>query len=522
MAQTALLLSVLFPFVGAIICALMPSASVARTWAMLVSILTLAAVVLMAPEVLAGRAVLWGSETFSIANIGFGLKLAAEGVSLWLLLLTSLITPLVILATNARVHDQSNASWYYAWMLVLLGALNGAFAAADGLLFYVFFELTLVPSLLLIAIWGGADRRQAAAKFFIYTFAGSIFLLIALLYVANKAGTFEISSMIQAAQNTLTSRERFWVCLGLLIGFLIKTPVFPLHTWQAQTYAEAPNGATVILAAVMSKLGTYGLLRLTLPMGFVATGYYGPIVNTVIVLCLISIVYGGLVAWVQKDMIRLMAFSSVSHLGLCVLAIVAGTTLSLQGAVIYMIAHGLSTAAILMIIGMISSRTGTRDIYAQSGLFAKMPVLSTLLVLFTMASIGLPLTSGFVGEFLSLQGIANRFGSESMGLAIILLASTSVILGAIYMLHMVAKVGFGPYRVPIEGDAVTPDVRDLSARELGALLPLAVAVIALGVMPTPVLDSFKNDVAALGKWQIQTDSNTDPATSEDAFFGQTN
>lgn len=511
MTQTALFLLVLFPFIGAAFACLMKAPKVARTWALLVSFCTFVFSLLVALGAGDG-AVTWGMDagnTLGIPQIGFAVRFASDGISAWLTLLTTLLMPLAILSVGASVDERPNARWFYAWMLVLLGSIVGCFVAGDALLFYFFFELTLVPCLLLIGIWGGEDRRRAAGKFFIYTFAGSVFMLVGLLYLGAKAGTFEIGPMVAAAQNPalVSTTARTWLALAFLAGFLVKTPVFPLHTWQALTYSEAPVSVTVILAAVMSKLGTYGLLRLTMPIGFVGV----PVTwlnELIVVLCLVSIVYGGLIAWVQKDMARIMAFSSVSHLGVCVLAILALTTLSLQGAVMYMLAHGLATAALFFLIGMIQGRTGTRDISQISGLFKSMPIAGTLLVGFTMASIGLPLTSGFVGEFLSLQGILN-----TMGLLVAAVASTGIILGAIYMLNMVAKVGFGPEKAP-EGAVL----KDLNGRDLAILLPIAAAILLLGVLPTPVMDSFKRDVAMLRTTGLTVDVTQGPAQSEDAVF----
>ncbi len=509
MANNALILLIAFPIVGTIVAALMKPGAMVRSWALLVSVATLIASLVVLSGVMSGDPLSWGYDKpwANLPDLGFGVKLACDGISVWLVLLTTLVTPLVILSVGKEIGEQPNGHWYYAWILLLMAALNGTFLAADGLLFYFFFELTLIPTLLLIGIWGGQERREAAGKFFIYTFAGSVFLLISLIYVASKAGSFEIAMLVDAGQHSLSSTELMWVGLGLLVGFLIKTPVFPLHTWQPLAYAEGPNAATVMLAAIMSKLGTYGLLRLTIPIAFTAPSNNAWITEIVTVLCLISIVYGGLIAWVQKDMIRLMAYSSLSHLGLCVLAIFATSTLSLQGAVMYMLAHGLSTAAILLVIGMIAARTRTRNIDEMSGLFAKMPVLSTLLLLFVMASIGLPITSGFVGEFLSLQGVMNHYG-----LGVTIIAATGMVLGAIYMLHMVAKVGFGPLKAP-EGS----DLTDIGAREIGTLLPLAAAVLIVGITPTPILDSFKQDVATLAAdWKPKADTNTGP-TMDDIF-----
>ncbi len=517
--STALFLLIVFPFAGALFAAMLRPAQVARTWALLVSFLTFAMVLVVASGV-GEHAVTWGMEPgvpnpLSLTSIGTAVKLRCDGISLWLALLTAFVTPLVVMSVGPSIQNRTNARWFYTWVLVLLGSLLGTFIAADGLLFYFFFELTLVPSLFMIVIWGGADRREAAGRFFIYTFAGSIFLLIGLLYLAAHSSSFEIADLIYTAQNKLTSDQRKWVGLAFLVGFLVKTPVFPLHTWQPLAYAEAPNAGAALIASLMSKLGTYGLLRLTIPIAFVGPSHNGGIAQVVIALCLIGIIYGGLVAWVQKDAVRLIAYSSMSHLGLCVLAIFAAlpdgaaSTLSLQGAVMYMVAHGLSTAALLLVIGMIQARTGTRNLNEISGLFAKMPVLGTLLVLFTMASIGLPITSGFVGEILSLQGVMN-----GLGLGVTLLASAGVVLGAIYMLHMVAKMGFGPLRAPESAQLI-----DVGPRELTALLPLAIAVLAVGIAPKPILDSFKNDVAVMAKWSPEVHKDTGASRDEGSYFG---
>lgn len=512
MNSSALFLLVLIPFIGAAFAALMKAAKVARVWSLLVGYVTFVLALLVAIDAGDG-AVSWGADagnTLAIPGIGFAVRFFCDNISSWLLVMTSFLTPLAIMNTNPALDDEPGSRGYYAWMLVLLGAINGCFVAGDGLLFYFFFELTLVPSLLLIGIWGGPERRKAAGKFFIYTFAGSVFLLIGLVYLGNKAGSFEIARLVAAAQNPqlVSETARSWLALAFLVGFLVKTPVVPLHTWQAQTYAESPTPVTAILAGVMSKLGTYGLIRLTLPIGFVG-GANGTLQTWVVVLCLISVVYGGLIAWVQKDMAKIMAFSSVSHLGVLVLAIFSHNTIGLQGAVIYMVAHGLSTAALFFLIGHIQRQTGTRDITQISGLFKRMPIAGTLLVGFTMASIGLPLTGGFVGEFLSLQGVM-----KGHGFAVTAIAAAGIILGAIYMLNMVAKVGFGPEKVP-EG----ADLKDVSLREVSVLSPLVVAVLLLGVLPTPVLDSFRKDVALIKNPPLAISTTGGAATEADLYPG---
>lgn len=511
MASTALFLLILVPLIGAVFAAMMKSVVVVRSWALLVSFICFASAIVVGVSLEPGEAATWGivgNNPIAIPEIGFGFRLACDGISLWLILLATLVTPLAILSVDDSINRQENAHWYYTWMLLLLAGLTGTFLAADALLFYFFFELTLIPCLFLIGIWGGVERRQAAGKFFIYTFSGSVFLLVSILYLASRAGSFQISTITQTAY---TSEELFWCGLGLLIGFLIKTPVFPLHTWQPLAYAESPVAAGTVIAAVLGKLGTYGLLRLTVPVAFTGVETNTVLSNVVVVLCLIGIVYGGLIAWVQKDMIRLVAYSSLSHLGLLVLAIFAGSVLSLQGAVVYMVAHGLSTTGLFLVIGMIASRTGTRQIEDVSGLFARMPVLSTLMVIFVMASIGLPITSGFVGEFLSLQGVMNRFG-----VGVTILAATGMVLGAMYMLHMVAKIGFGPLKLP-EGVVV----KDSSFREVIVLAPVVVAIFLVGIVPTPILDSFKSDVSRIVT-QIPKVTPQPVLTQEkdSGFFGQ--
>jgi NADH-quinone oxidoreductase subunit M len=513
MSQPALLFVILFPFVGAVVTAFIRQPQVARTFALLVSFITFVAAVLVAFSTLDAAATygMDGANWLSVSGIGFGFKLACDGINMWLMLLTAALTPLVILSTGTHREADQNIRWMYVWIQVLLGAILGTFLAADGLLFYFFFELTLVPTTLMIAIWGGPDRRAAAARFFIYTFAGSIFMLIGLIYLGRVAGTFEITALVATAQNgtLISSTERFWLALAFLIGFLVKTPVFPLNTWQPLTYAQSPTAAAVLLAAVMSKLGTYGLLRLTLPIGFVGTHTNDTLLHILIGLCLVSIIYGGLIAWVQTDMAKIMAYSSLSHLGLCVLAMLGLSTLSLQGALVYMIAHTLSTAGLFLIVGMIQRRTGTRDITHIGGIFKPMPVLSTLLVGFTMASIGLPITAGFVGEFLSLQGVMNTLG---IGTAII--AATGIVLGAIYMLNMVAKVGFGPLKLPQAAQS-----HDVTRREFVCLVPIMGAILLVGIQPTLMLNSFKTDVQAIHSPAPQPmPVDTSPMTTESDVF----
>src|SRR4051794_24004043 len=540
---SALLLLLLVPTIGAIVCALLPrQGPAAKYWALAVSLVDLLLGVCLAvqywgPSNGGVRELTWSSSAFYLENIKFGLKLGADSISIWLVLLTVLLQPLAILASFESIKERQKE--YYAWMLVLLAAMNGVFIARDLLLFYVFFELTLIPMFFIIGIWGGPERRYAALKFFLFTFTGSIFTLAGVIYLGHRAGTFDIIGVTRFAQTELTSNQRYLLLLAFLAGFAVKVPLFPVHTWLPLAHTEAPTAGSVILAGVLLKLGTFGLLRLAVPIGLVGfhdTYLFEGVVQTVGVLCVIGIIYGALVAWVQQDIKRLVAYSSVSHLGFCVLGLVALNPIGMQGSVLYMINHGLSTGAMFLVIGMIYERFHTRDIDELSGLARRMPKLAFFFVLFVLSSIGLPGLNGFVSEFLTILG---AFTAEHLGYGYGALAATGIILGALYMLHMTARVIWGPLKFPdphahdplprgaavydaggghgagaagqtAQGQSATPappggrhyhddrdGAADITGREIAILVPLALAVVVLGVMPTPVLDSMLRPVQAL-------------------------
>jgi NADH-quinone oxidoreductase subunit M len=370
--------------------------------------------------------------------------------------------------------------------LLLQAAIIGVFLASDLLLFYFFFELTLVPSFFLIGQWGGIERRYAATMFFVFTFVGSVFMLVSILFVASAAQTFNIGACIEYVRTHMTDRQQFWILIGLLIGLGVKTPLLPLHTWLPTTYTQAPPPVTAILSGLLAKLGTYGLLRLAMPIA--ADGSQEHLISWVVGLSLAAIVYAALIAWVQKDMKTLVAYSSISHLGFCVLALAMLNVMGGQASVLYMINHGISTAAVFLMLGMIEARMGSRAIDQISGLGRERPLLAFFFVLFVMSTIGLPLTNGFVSEFLAIQS------TVSYSLWVTVIAASGVVLGAIYMLHLTAKLIFGPARQPAE---VVGTPGDLTGRELLALAPLAVLVIVLGVMPNMVLKSIESPVAAI-------------------------
>ncbi len=447
----------------------------------------------------------------TIHHMGVEFSLGVDAISLWLVVLTAVLTPLSILASFKYIKERQNE--FYMWMLVLLAGMLGVFCARDILLFYLFFEFTLIPMFFIIGIWGGPERRKAAGKFFLFTFAGSVLTLTALLYMAllnanfspSHDLTFSIEALTRfgcsdvfAAHHThLFGNHEFptsyLIFLGLLAGFAVKVPLFPVHTWLPLAHTEAPTAGSVILAGVLLKLGTYGLLRFALPMLPDATMHFAA---PIAVICIIGIIYGALVSWVQRDMKKLIAYSSVSHLGFCVLGMFALTPEGVTGSVMYMINHGLSTGALFLIVGMIYERYHTRDMDQISGLARRVPALAFFAIFFVLSSIALPGLNGFISEFLVLIGTYISGSPEHpgpLGPRFAVFAATGVILGAVYMLYWAGHVIFGPLKEPAhEGEhGGHHAVKDLSCREWLVLTPIAVAVVVLGVYPGLVTQSLQ-------------------------------
>jgi NADH-quinone oxidoreductase subunit M len=423
-----------------------------------------------------------------------------DGVSIWLLMLTALLTPLAIWASFSGIRERVKE--YYVLLLLLETGMLGVFCARDLLLFYVFFEFTLVPLYFIIGIWGGPQRRRAAAMFFIYTIAGSMLTFAGVLFLAYQAYrlpeiarfTFDLDTLYGVGRQLDVSVQR-WLFWALAAGFAIKVPLFPLHTWLPLAHTEAPTAGSVLLAGVLLKLGTYGFLRLSLPMLPAATIEMAPIMGG---LAIVGIIYGALVAWVQTDVKKLVAYSSVSHLGFCILGMFSLKMAGLTGSLLYMVNHGLSTGALFLVVGMMYERYHTRHVDEIGGLGRRMPWLAFFLVFFTLSSIGLPGLNGFVGEFLVLLG---TFSSQTtldgnavgpLGVHHAIVAALGIVLGAIYMLWMCERVLFGPLREP----PGTPDMSlgpgaDLNRREIGILAPIAAACLVIGVWPRPLLDSMQ-------------------------------
>lgn len=416
-----------------------------------------------------------------------------DGLSLLLFMLTTFLGPIVILSSWNSITKHVKA--YYAMLLLLQTASLGFFAAIDLILFYLFFEVSLIPMYFLIGIWGGKNRLHATMKFFIYTMVGSLIMLVGLIYLGYDAGSAIEGYTFTADWRFLSSSAyhpglvaQTWMFLGFALAFCIKVPLFPFHTWLPHAHTEAPTAGSVVLASIMLKMGTYGLLRVCLPLFPNASEAFAPWMAG---LAVIGVIYGALVAMVQSDWKRLVAYSSVSHLGFVVLGLFALNIMSVQGALLQMINHGLSTGALFLIIGMIYDRTHTREIKAYGGITKVMPVFAVMFLIATLASIGLPGLNGFIGEFLILNG---AFSSPVIGNAFAVCATIGVILAAVYMLWLFQRVMFGP--VTHESNF---KLTDLNAREIGLLVPLVIMMFWIGIRPVAFTKYSENMVTELLK-----------------------
>lgn len=421
-----------------------------------------------------------------IGSIGARYHLGVDGISLWLVLLSTLLMPIAILSSWTAIQKRQLS--YYVFLLLLAGALVGVFVSLDLLLFYLFFEASLVPMFFLIGIWGGERRIYAAVKFFIYTAVGSLLMLVGIIALYYIYGTFDYMTILDAMRNGLTTlppRTEFWLFLAFAFAFCIKVPLFPLHTWLPDAHTEAPTAGSVILAGVLLKMGTYGLLRFNLGLFPDMSRKFAPVMIT---LAIIGIIYGALVAMVQPDVKRLVAYSSVSHMGFVVLGLFSFTELGMQGSLYQMLNHGVSTGALFLFVGFIYERRHTRAIAEFGGLAKPMPWFSTLFVIASLSSVGLPFLNGFVGEFLILIGSWTSVAIQNAWIAT-MLAATGVIWAAVYMLWMLQRVVFGKVTRP-ENEKLT----DLNAREIGLLIPLLVLMLFMGVYPRPFLDRSKASI----------------------------
>ena len=418
-----------------------------------------------------------------IPSLGIDYFLGVDGISIYLVLLTSLLGPIVVLSAWRSVGEKVRE--FHFLLLLLQAGMLGAFLSLDLFLFYMFWELMLIPMYLLIGIWGGPRRVYAAIKFVLYTIVGSLLMLVAILYLyfAHHAQTGMYTfDLLRLYGTELTGSQQGWLFAAFALAFAIKVPVFPLHTWLPDAHVEAPTAGSVILAGVLLKLGTYGLLRFALPLFPAAAHAAQPLL---LVLAVIGIGYGALVAMVQTDVKKLVAYSSVSHLGYCVLGLFAFNISGFSGSLFQMINHGLSTGALFLLVGMVYDRRHTREIADFGGLAQVVPWFAAAFILVTLSSIGLPGLNGFVGEFLVLVG---AFGANRLAAAV---AATGVVLGAVYMLWLVKRFLFGP--VVHEENRKMPD---LNAREFALLLPILLFIVYLGVHPGPFLRRMEPSLQA--------------------------
>ena len=435
-------------------------------------------------------------ENYSwVGSIGARYHIGVDGISLWLLLLTTLLMPISILSSWTAITKRQ--STYFVLMMLLESAMIGVFVSLDLLLFYLFFEASLVPMFLLIGVWGGERRIYAAVKFFIYTAVGSLLMLvgiIALYFIHQKAtgiGTFDYTTLVATLRTTagvISPRTEFWLFLAFALAFCIKVPLWPLHTWLPDAHTEAPTAGSVILAGVLLKMGTYGLLRFNFGLFPNASRQFAPVMIT---LAVIGIIYGALVAMVQPDVKRLVAYSSVSHMGFVVLGLFSFTEQGMQGALYQMLNHGVSTGALFLFVGMIYERRHTRQISEFGGLARPMPWFSTLFVIASLSSIGLPFLNGFVGEFLIMLGAWTSVAVQHAWI-VTMLAGTGVIWAAVYMLWMLQRVVFGT--MTSEANA---KLSDLNWREAALILPLLFLMFFMGVYPAPFLNRSRDSIEAV-------------------------
>ena len=418
------------------------------------------------------------TEANWIADFGIKYKLGVDGISIWLLMLTTFTFPITIWFSFKSIHERTKE--FYALILLMQTAALGVFLALDLFLFYVFWEFALVPMYFIIGLWGGDRRIYASLKFFLYTMAGSALMLVAILYLGVNGGSFDITELIKKNANW---SGNMWLFGAFAIAFLIKVPLFPFHSWLPDAHVEAPTSGSVILAAVLLKMGGYGLIRFNLGLFPEASKIAAPFLMA---LSAIAILYGAVVAFAQSDAKKLVAYSSVSHMGYIVLGIFSMNTIGVSGAILQMVNHGLSTGALFLIIGFIYERRHTRDMGKFGGIWTRMPLYGSLALLFVLSSVGLPALNGFVGEFVILQGafLANQVWT--------IFATVGMVLSAAYMLTMFQKIFLGESR-----DTANDTLQDLDWREVVTVAPLLIMCFVIGLYATPFFNAMSGSLAQL-------------------------
>jgi NADH-quinone oxidoreductase subunit M len=425
-----------------------------------------------------------------ITSMGINFFVQLDGIGIVLVLLTTFLVPLIVLSSFDKKYE--NPSLFYALILFMQMALVGVFVARDGFLFYVFWELALIPIYFICLLWGGENRARITFKFFVYTLAGSLFMLAALIYLYQQTAlsspnpTFNMYALYEAGQS-LTLEQQNWVFWGMFIAFAIKMPIFPFHTWQPDTYVSAPTQGTMLLSGIMLKMGTYGLIRWLLPLAPAAFEHWS---GLVVGLSVISVVYASCMALVQKDFKRLIAYSSIAHVGLIAAGILAfnhdkGNYEGISGAIVQMFSHGVNVVGLFFIADIIFTRTNTRELDKLGGIRNVNSQFTTLFMIIMLGSVALPLTNGFVGEFLLINGLY-QYSAWSAAIA-----GLTIILGAVYMLRSFQSVMLG------ETKSITAGFAPLNRNELAMLVIICAAVIAFGVYPRPILSIVNSDVKYL-------------------------
>ncbi len=476
-------LIVFLPLIGALSLLVLPRSTgrgSIRRWALIVSAVefVVSLRLLFGWQIRGGMQFVDGPAAW-IPELGIGYHLGVDGISLFLVLLTTLLTTLAVLASWGFVAERERS--YYFWILLLETGCLGVFLALDTVLFYVFWEVVLIPMYFLIGRWGSERRVYAALKFFLYTMAGSALMLVAIIVLYFVGGSFDLLTLYDGP--AIPKDLQTWLFLAFALAFAIKVPLFPFHTWLPDAHVQAPPAGSVLLAGVLLKMGTYGFLRFCLPLFPQAVETFAPYL---VVLSIIGIIYGAMVALSQRDVKSLVAYSSISHLGLVVLGIFVFNKQSLAGSVLQMVNHGLSTGALFLLVGMIYARRHTRLIADFGGLWKRMPRFGLFLLLATLASIGLPGLNGFVGEFTILVGVFKKHWVYAA------FAATGLILGAWYMLTLVRRVMHGPLENP-----ANQELPDLSPREVWTLVPIVVLFFVIGIFPGLLLTRIEPSVIAL-------------------------
>ena len=472
-----LFILLLIPVLGAVVLAFVRQSQIAKQLALLVSLLSLVMTVPFLVNFIPDASVQFEQQFAWIPALGIHFHIGIDGISLPLVLLTNGLIPLIILAAFSYDYKGS----FYALVLFMQAGLLLVFTALDAFAFYVGWEVALIPIYFICALWGGENRIRVNIKFFIYTFFGSLLMLIAIIYlhVQAPAGDYELTSFYQLALDGSTQRWIFW---AFFIAFAIKMPIFPFHTWQPDTYTEAPTAGTMLLAAIMLKMGVYGLIRWLIPIAPQGVAAYG---NLALILCIIGVVYASIIAFKQGDAKRLIAYSSIGHVGLIGAGVFAWNVQSLQGAIIQMINHGISVLGLFFVVDVVIRRLGTRELSAMGGIAKSAPVLAITFLVLVMGAIGLPVTNGFVGEFLLLVGI------YQYGIWYAVFGGLTIILAAVYMLRMYQKVMLG------EQNDKTVGFVDVKGTEWVVLAVAVALVIGIGVYPKPLLDISEAAVTEL-------------------------